>query len=219
MINNSIAHKMGVNTDDVQNVKNIIFDLGGVIFNINYQSTIDAFKKLNFNDFDMIYTKMKQSTLFDLLETGKIPPQTFRNELRKYKSKLNDAEIDFAWNAMIKDLPQANIDLLMNIRSTYRIFLLSNTNAIHISYVVKYLENNFGENIFPKLFEHVYYSHEIGLRKPHPDAYAFVLERSGLKPDETLFIDDLQANIDGAKETGILSYHLDNELITDIFNY
>ena len=218
MIRSSIAPKMGVNVDDIQNIKNIIFDLGGVLFNIDYQATIRAFQDLQFKDFDKIFTQMKQTSLFDLLETGKIPPQTFRNELRKFKTQLNDEQIDHAWNAMIGDLPTANVELLRRERPTYRIFLLSNTNAIHISYVVNYLNDKFGQNPFPELFEHTYYSHEIGLRKPHPDAFNFVVERAGLNPKETLFIDDLAVNVEGAREAGLMAYHLDHELITNIFD-
>lgn len=217
MIRSALATKIGINTNDLQNIKNIIFDLGGVILNINYNNTIAAFRELQFHDFDKIFTQMKQTSLFDLLETGKIPPQTFRNELRKFKHNLIDEQIDQAWNAMLGDLPPANIDLLKSLRPEYRTFLLSNTNAIHISCLMDYLVKHFGENLFPALFESIFYSHEIGFRKPHTDAFHFVLEKSGLNVHETLFIDDLAVNIEGARKAGLYAYHLQNEYITDIF--
>ncbi|MDP4207623.1 MAG: HAD family phosphatase [Bacteroidota bacterium] len=217
MLNPDIARQLNVNEDNLLQVKNIIFDLGGVIINIHYQASIELFKQMGFTDFEGIYTQLKQTHLFDLLETGKIAPQIFRDELRKYNLSISDEQIDQAWNAMIGSMPAEHIPLLMRIRKKYRTFLLSNTNAIHINYFQNYLKQSFGANPLPLMFEHTYYSHDIGERKPNVSAYEFVLNDAGLKASETLFIDDLAANIEGARKAGLLAYHLSDETISDIF--
>jgi glucose-1-phosphatase len=217
MLRPHVAQKLGVDEIELQKIKNIIFDLGGVIIEIHYKATIEAFKKLGFNDFENIYSMIKGTHLFDMLETGKIPPQAFRNELRKFDNRLSDPNIDKAWNTMIGEMPSAHLPLLRNLRKTYKTYILSNTNTIHIAYFTAYLERRFGYNPLSDMFDKVYFSHEIGERKPDRQAYEAVLNDAGLKPNETLFIDDLQMNIEGAKKVGLLAYHLDNESITNLF--
>ncbi len=134
MLHLRVANKLGITEKKLNKIKYIIFDLGGVIIDIRFRETIKQFKKIGFNDFDSIYNQIKQTRLFDLLETGKIPPQVFRNELRKYHNQLTDEQIDFAWNFMIGDMPKSHIALLKRLRSRYQTFLLSNTNAIHVDY-------------------------------------------------------------------------------------
>jgi len=217
MLHPRVALKLGIEEAELQKIKNIIFDLGGVIIEIHYRATIDAFKKLGFHDFENIYSLIKGTRVFDMLETGKIPPQVFRNELRKYKNHLTDENIDMAWNTMIGEMPSAHLPLLRNIRKNYKTYLLSNTNAIHIEYFVHYLEKRFGYNSLTDMFDKVYFSHEIGERKPDKQAYEAVLLDAGISASETLFIDDLMINIEGAKKAGLWAYHLENESITDLF--
>ena len=117
---------------NVEKIKNIIFDLGGVILNIDYQLTVTAFKEIGFDGFENAYSQAAQHQLFDKLETGIISPQEFRDGIRKVAQKdLSDAEIDYAWNKIILDLPAARIALLNQLKTRYRCFLLSNTNKIH----------------------------------------------------------------------------------------
>lgn len=189
-------------------IKNIIFDLGGVIIEIHYNETIKQFKELGFADFETIYTQMKQTRIFDLLETGKIPGRAFRMELRKFQSHLTDEMIDKAWNAMIGEMSVKTFNLVKTLREKYRTFLLSNTNEIHIDYFIRNLNKKLGFNPLPEMFEHTYYSHEIGYRKPNADAYEFVLRNADILPGETIFIDDLEANIIGAKKVGLQTIHL-----------
>jgi len=155
--------------------------------------------------------------LFDLLETGKISPQAFRNELRKYHNQLTDEQIDYVWNFMIGDMPKSHTALLKKIRSHYQTFLLSNTNAIHIFYFEHYLEQTFGYNPLPEMFKQTYYSFEIGERKPDTKIFEYVLTNACLNAEETLFIDDTEANIKGAQKAGLLAYYLENETISDLF--
>jgi putative hydrolase of the HAD superfamily len=217
MLHSRVALKLGIPADDLKNIKNIIFDLGGVIIDIHYQATIESFKKIGFNDFENIYSLIKNTPLFDMLETGKIPPQAFRNELRKFKSSLTDEQINTSWNTMIGNMPSDNLPLLRNVRKKYKTYLLSNTNAIHIDYFINYLEQKFGYNPLSDMFDKVYFSHEIGQRKPDKEAFETVLHDACLVPSETLFIDDLILNIGGARKAGLLAYHLENETIKELF--
>ena len=130
---------------DLRNIKNIIFDLGGVILNIDYQLTIDAFKKLSLNNFDQFYSQFTQNDLLIAMEKGEITPQEFRIQLRKYISKpVSDIMIDNAWNAMLLDFPPERIILLQKLKNKYRTFLLSNTNSIHLEFYSNLLNQEFG---------------------------------------------------------------------------
>ena len=200
-------------------VKNIIFDLGGVILEIDTQRSIDAFRRLGFGNFEEIFTRFKQNELFDKLEKGQIKPNIFRNEIRKYISKnVTDHEIDTAWNAMLLGFPSERIGLLKKLKKYYRTFLLSNTNEIHLESYFSILKENFGLENLSTLFEKEYYSHQIGMKKPGIEIFKFVLTTSNLIAKETLFIDDTPQNIEVAKKTGMFVYLLkEDETIIDLF--
>ena len=203
---------------NLNGIKNIIFDLGGVILDIDYNLTVKAFEKLGIPNFKAQYSKMSQSNLFDNIETGKISPEEFRNLIREVAEKdVTDAEIDHAWNALILHLPQYRIEILKKLQDNYRLFLLSNTNKIHYddySEVIK--RENRIEGLEP-LFEKTYLSHEMGLRKPNPEIFNVVLNENNLVAEETLFIDDSPQHIASAKTLGIVTYHLENEDIGELF--
>ena len=188
---------------------NIIFDLGGVILNIDYRLTIQAFGKLGFTNFEDRYSQAVQSGLFDLYERGEISSAQFRNEIRRaFKSRVTDEAIDLAWNAMLLDLPISRISLLERISESKRIALLSNTNEIHIEAFGKQL-NELGVSVrFGGLFERIHYSFEVGMRKPEARIFEHVLARHGFLAAETLFIDDSVQHIEGARAVGINTYHL-----------
>ena len=117
----------------MQNIKNIIFDYGNVIFNINFTQVQDAWKKLGINNADEFYGHRHQDPVFNLLERGEISPAGFRDRIRELTNKpeLTDEQIDDAWNAIFVGIPQGNHELLLNLKDKYRTFLLSNINAIH----------------------------------------------------------------------------------------
>ena len=201
------------------NFKNIIFDFGGVIINLDYTLTTKAFEELGVTDFDSFFSKAKQNRLFDSYEKGEVTSATLRKEL---KMQLHDFEtdstIDKAWNAMLLDLPKERLDLLKILNHTHNTFLLSNTNEIHINCFHNYLEENFNANNLNNYFNKVYFSYEIGMRKPDAEIFKFVLEENKLNPRETLFIDDSIQHIEGAKKLGIQTYWLDvkKETILDV---
>ena len=185
----------------------IIFDLGGVLINLNFKATDEAFEKLGMKDVQKFYRERKQD-LFNKLETGEIPTSYFIEEVSKELQNGTTAEeVTEAWNAMLLDVPIGRPEILKSLRPKYKIFLLSNTNAIHVERV---LENWLkGSSISPEeVFDKVYYSNEIGMRKPNACIFEHVISEHDLDIKKTLFIDDTLEHINAARELGIESLHL-----------
>ncbi|MDX2360538.1 MAG: HAD family phosphatase [Crocinitomicaceae bacterium] len=190
-------------------IKAVIFDFGGVLINIDYDATIRAFKALGIEDFDQMYSQAMQSNLFDDIETGQITPQEFIDGILHYLPEgTTRKQVVSAWNAMILDVPHISIELLHKVKAQgYQIFMLSNTNAIHIDHA--YEAWDLVSNDRPQvIFDHVYLSHEIHLRKPNVEIFKYVIEDQQLNTSETLFIDDSIQHIEGAMKCGLQTYHL-----------
>lgn len=200
-------------------VNTIIFDLGGVILNIDYHITASEFEKLGVEDFNNLYSQFKQSNLFDELETGAVTPEEFRANFRTETGlNVTDTQIDYAWNAMLLDLPQKRIELLQELSKHFQLFLLSNTNEIHYKEYVAKIERENGITNFNSLFTKAYYSHEIGLRKPDAAAFQLIVDENKLNPQNALFIDDSPQHLVGAKQVGLQTHHLITpETILDLF--
>ena len=195
----------------MKKIDNIIFDLGNVILDIDYQSTIKAFEKIGIENASILYSKSSQTKIFDQLETGKISKEDFILEMQKNIPKASKSEIINAWNAIIKDLPESRIDILKNLKDKFSIFLLSNTNSIHIDYIVRKIGRGKYDEFY-NLFDKVYYSHEVKLRKPDPNIFKLVINENNLKIKNTLFIDDSIQHINSAKKLGLQTYHLNNSI-------
>jgi glucose-1-phosphatase len=188
----------------MQTVKNIIFDLGVVLINIDYQLTAEGFRKLGVENFERQYAYHGQKELFNRFERGLLSPEEFCEEIRRITSPgLSDAQVREAWNAMLLDFPPERVELLRRLRSRYRLFLLSNTNSIHVEAFRASLLTQYGFDIFTELFEKAWFSNEMGMRKPERSIFEHVLNAHNLIPGETLFIDDVKANTDAALELGI----------------
>jgi HAD superfamily hydrolase (TIGR01509 family) len=190
-------------------IKNIIFDLGGVLLNIGYDKTSAAFRDLGIENFDELFSQFKSNDLFEKLETGKISEENFYKAVLQYSPiALKKNEIETAWNAMLLDFRIKSLDFLETISSKYNLFLLSNTNSIHHKAFLEILKNETGKLTLDTYFKRSYYSHVMGMRKPYTETYQFVLNNCNIIAEETLFIDDSINNIEGAKETGIVTHHL-----------
>ena len=194
----------------MKNIKAIIFDLGAVILNINYQNTIDEFSKLGVRNASSFYSKKAQANLFNQIETGDITVEKFLTKLQKETNNSSINQISEAWNAMLLDLPKNRLAVIQSLKKEYPIYLLSNTNAIHIDALKKKIGNKKWEK-FCNLFDKMYLSHELGLRKPDAAIFEYILKEQNLKPEEVFFIDDSPEHIQGANKLGIKTHHLKTE--------
>lgn len=193
-------------------ISNIIFDLGGVIMNINYQRAINALKEIGINNFDKLYTQFGQTKLFDNYDKGFISPAEFRDEVRKIsQTDFSDEAFNSAWNLMLVDIPKENIQLLKTLKNHFNIYLLSNTNEIHLEFLSGYLPGTYNIKNLDSLFHKTYYSCRIHMRKPDREIYLHVLQDNKIQASKTLFIDDFQPNVDAAIELGIRGYFLQKE--------
>lgn len=177
-------------------IKNIIFDLGGVVLDLDQGRTLRAFKRLG-TDLDEIN---HEDSVFIDYELGKIDEAYFLQSLFTYlKGDASKEQIKDAWNAMLLDLPKERIELLRQLKKHYRLFLLSNTNHTHIEEVYR----AHGKEIFDELFEIQFLSHQMGSRKPMLACYQQVLDQAEIKAEESVFIDDSRINIKGAQQAGL----------------
>ncbi len=186
-------------------IKNIIFDLGGVLLNIDYRLTEKAFIDLDCVNFNAIYSQAKQLELFNDFEKGKITEDAFFKEL-KILSKLKNVskqELKTAWNSMLISFPEESYALLKNLKTKYRIFLLTNNNCTHVEAYEKLIEKICPVKEFENLFENVYYSYRMGLKKPDVECFQKILSENNLVPNETIFIDDSIQHVEGALKAGI----------------
>jgi len=201
----------------MKNVKAIIFDLGGVILNIDYKLTVAAFEKLGVKNAHLFYSKKTQNPIFDKIEIGAITADSFLVELQKYCNYSDKKKVKNAWNSMLLNLPKNRIECIQKLRKKHKVFLLSNTNEIHIAAFRKKL----GEKrwiVFSGLFDKMYLSHEIGYRKPNKEAFQIILDENNLTPKEIFFIDDSPQHINAAKKLGFhCHYLLEGKEITELF--
>ncbi len=203
---------------ELNGIKNIIFDLGGVLLNLDFNLTQQAFVKLGVTDFDDYYAKAQQVGLFDDFETGKISEAEFCERLRNLTgiSKSNDQIVD-AWNAMLLDFPVERKGLVLNLKNRFTTALLSNTNETHIAGFLPIIKKDINENSLDSLFHSVHYSNEIGFRKPNKEAFQFVLDQNNFRAEETLFLDDSLQHIEGATKCGIHTVHINGVVVEDLF--
>jgi putative hydrolase of the HAD superfamily len=191
--------------------RNLIIDLGGVVVDLDVNLTLQAMQKLA-GSHELPSGMAIESPLFHQFERGEVGARAFRDKLREMLgSGAGDGELDDAWNAMILGVPRERLDWLERLRSRgYRMFLLSNTNEIHLPFVEDLLRKVSGARSFDPWFNQCYYSHRLGLRKPDPSIYEWVLSENDLSPTETMMIDDNPRNLEGAALAGLQTYHAES---------
>lgn len=194
-------------------IKNIIFDLGGVLLEVNYQKTQDEFVKLGINNFDDYYKQDFVSKPFEQIEIGEISPKEFYQEIRNFTNlQISDFDLEYAWNAMLGDFWTDRLQWLEEIGKRYKTYLFSNTNQIHFdAFFETYNKLNL-KKPFHSYFIKDYYSHILGLRKPNVESYHTILKEQNLEASSTLFIDDTLKNISGANLAGLKTLHLTNSM-------
>jgi FMN phosphatase YigB (HAD superfamily) len=200
-------------------IKNIIFDFGGVILDIEPQLTLDALKELGFEDLSVFASPDFQKNVMDKFERGILCPETFRNKVREYmSSKTCNQDLDDAWNALLLDIPENRIRTLEQVKQHYNIYLLSNSNEIHYDMYLRDLQLRFGYRDFDQLFHKAYFSFDLHLSKPNTDIFEFVMYQHKMRPAQTLFIDDTLEHINAAHSLGMQVHHLQKtEQIPDLF--
>jgi len=193
----------------MSNVKNLIFDLGNVLYDIDFKKMHAAFVSIGIEDIDNYFTLNKSHQLFLDLEMGFVNEQAFYEGVRTLVNlPLTNEQIKFAWNALLLGFRKNSIEWIEQNNTQYNTFLYSNTNQIHQDHFIAEFENKVAAYPFVSLFKTPYYSHEMGMRKPDPASFNFILEKEGLLAAETLFIDDNEPNIIAAASVGLQVLHL-----------
>ncbi|MEO7524022.1 MAG: HAD family phosphatase [Ferruginibacter sp.] len=190
-------------------IKNIIFDLGGVLLDLDFTKPPEAFKKLGFPQFESMFSQFKVDQLFEKLEKGMIDEREFYTIMLKVgKEGTTPDQIKFAWNSMLLDFRTESLEYLKKLAPEFNLFLLSNTNSIHLEAVNSILKKQTGLSSLNSFFTKSYYSHFIGLRKPDNNIFEFVAKDAGIQANETLFIDDTKDNIYTAQRLGFKTHLL-----------
>jgi putative hydrolase of the HAD superfamily len=194
-------------------IDTIIFDFGDVFINLNKEAQVEAFKKLGLSSPHEELIEMN-----DLFEKGKITELEFLTSFRKFIPNTSNEEIREAWNAIIGEFPLYRLEFLQLLSSKYRLFLLTNTDEIHINR----FEENTGISFFSdfyQCFEKVYYSYEMGMRKPDASIFRYIVNKHELSPKRTLFVDDKKVNTEAASSIGIHVWNLQvgHQDVIDLF--
>jgi putative hydrolase of the HAD superfamily len=200
---------------DFSSIKNIVFDLGAVIIPIDFEKTFQAFSTLSKISVEEIKRRYQSTTIFLEFEKGIIGNYAFLRELRtllEVDNTVSNQMLIDAWNALLLPIPKERIDRIKVLASTYRLFLLSNTNPIHIKDVNRILVECTEVSALENLFETTWYSYDLGLIKPDTSIYETILRIKELKANETVFLDDNADNIRGAVLTGISALHVTEQL-------
>lgn len=188
--------------------KNLIFDLGNVLYDIDFVKMYKAFEALGIPNFENHFTLNKSDQIFFDLEKGFINESEFCEGFNAlYNLSLSHQQIVDAWNALLVGYRKESIEWVKQHNSQYNTFLYSNTNQIHYDQFIPQFTREIGGN-FENLFKTPYYSHKMGQRKPDPASFQFILDKEGLKAKETLFIDDNEPNVIAAASVGLQVLYL-----------
>ncbi len=201
-----------------KNITTIIFDLGGVLFDIDYSLTQQAFIALGAKDFQQQYSQQMQHGVFDEFEKGLVSPAYFREVVLKWlPANITAQQVDNAWNALLIGFPKEKVQLVKRLRNKYKVLLLSNTNDIHLPAVMQMMDEAHGEGAMKQMFHKEYYSCKMGMRKPDLVIFEHVLKENSLNPSSTLFVDDLIQNVNAAGSIGIQTLHCTPQV--NLFEY
>ena len=195
-------------------IRNIVFDLGGVLVDLDFKAAINGLQEAGFANVKEQLLAFDRGGIFQKFEVGEITADEFRTAIRENSTvTLTDEEVDGLWNAMLLEIPREKLELILHLRGKYMVYLLSNTNSIHWDYVCKNAFNYRGFRV-EDYFEETFLSYEMHLAKPDKAIFEKVLSDANLLAEETLFIDDSEANCKAAQEVGIHArhYHVGDDL-------
>lgn len=192
----------------MKSIKNILFDLGNVLYDIDFDVMYQRFHQLGIPNFENHFTLNKSDALFFELEKGEVDAIQFCARFNQlYQLELSDSTIIDAWNSLLIGFRKDSMDWVKLNRNQFDVFLYSNTNQIHYDYFIPQYAREIGGD-FNSLFKKPYYSHKMGMRKPDPTSFQFILNQEGLIAAETLFVDDNAPNIVAAASVGLKVLHL-----------
>lgn len=200
-------------------ITTLIFDLGGVIVDLEPERTLTTFATLANRSVNEITAMYTMHPCFYAFETGRVGEEEFRSEVREiFKINANDTEIDRCWNAMLLGIPSEKLTMLTRLKKQFTTLILSNTNSIHLSYINEVILK--GQSLGAYV-HHAHYSHRLGMRKPEREIFEYVLNAHSLIPDQTFFMDDNADNINAAKALGLSAMLIEHpERVTDLYkNY
>ena len=202
-------------------VKNILFDFGNVLFDLDLGKIPETLQNLCGDQYPVVMERLHQKRIVELYETGGISTTEFVDTLRDWAEQefspqpITSDQVTSAWNSIFIGMPRHRFDFLLRLRQRYNVFLLSNINELHERWITDYMEREHNIQDFEtRYFDGVYYSHLIRLRKPDREIYEYVLADAELIPGETMFFDDLQINVEAARQVGIQGVW--HEIGTDI---
>ncbi|MCD7930554.1 MAG: HAD family phosphatase [Tannerellaceae bacterium] len=192
-------------------IKNIVFDLGGVIMTIDRDQAVKRFEEIGVKDAEKLIDPYEQKGIFLEVENGDMTQEEFRKALSEYTGKeLSLEEVRYGWMGFVVDVPQYKLDYILDLRKNYNVYLLSNTNP----YIQDWARSTrFSEAGRPinDYFDKMYASYELNMTKPDPEIFEYMLQDGNMNPDETLFIDDEKKNIEVATALGIHTYQPQND--------
>jgi putative hydrolase of the HAD superfamily len=196
----------------------LIFDLGNVIIDIDYQNSLRLIRNQVPETIQDRVTGFYLTDFHKDYEKGLIDSATFRNAVRGYfEQDWEDQKVDNLWNSLLGKIPGERLELVAKLKNNYQVGVLSNTNQIHIEAVYDILKKDHGMDNFDELFHKVFLSHEMGLAKPSAEIYEKMVSELGTTPDRVVFFDDLEANVKGAASVGIQAVHVTGPEV--IFDY
>jgi HAD superfamily hydrolase (TIGR01509 family) len=194
-------------------IKNILFDLGAVIYDIDFNRALNSFEQIGIPNPQNIYGKMNQNPIFDEFDRGECSSHQFIDFIKSFATKPLDAvEVAKAWNNLLIGIPLERITLLEKMKKKHNTFLLSNNNALHYAEIMNYMNLNHHGVDLNALFHDTFYSHLIGSRKPEQKAFDIVIEKTGILPIETIFLDDSPQHLETAKKMGFNCIHITPEV-------
>ena len=191
-------------------IKNIVFDLGGVIITLDRNEAVRRFQQIGLKHAEELLDSYHQKGAFLALEEGRLTPEEFYDEIRKIAGKyISKEDIDYGWMGFIGDVPAYKLDMLEELRKSCKIYLLSNTNPVIMSWALSPQFSEKGKSL-DQYFDKMYLSYEVGVTKPHHKIFEHLISDSGIIPSETLFIDDGIANIEVGKALGMRVFQANN---------
>ncbi len=198
-------------------VRNLLFDFGDVFVDLDKGATLRKLSEAGYTE-----VRAEMYPLIAQYEKGTVSTGDFLSQAMAFFPEMGKEELMEAWNAIILDFPEYRLDFIRDLaaRGTHRLFLLSNTNILHIERVIERMGSE-QYSRFSSCFEGFYLSHEIGMRKPDAEVFQMILESNALLPGETLFVDDTLEHIQSAGRLGIKTWHLQagREDVTEIFKH